>query len=97
MSAAEQRDILADLIWDIDDEFHRSPHPRLLFVTGQPAAGKSRTVDHLSAQLDSPAVVLDSDDLRKNHPMMNEIMARDPQRMDVLSNGPVGFWMSDMP
>jgi UDP-N-acetylglucosamine kinase len=96
VSAAEQKDILADLIWDIDDEFHRSSRPRLVYVTGQPAAGKSRTVDYLSAQLDSPAVVLDSDDLRKNHPMMNEIMARDPQRMDVLSNGPVGFWMSEL-
>lgn len=65
-----------------------------VFVTGRPAAGKSRTIDRISAALDTLAVVLDSDVLRQNHPAMPEIMAQDPQRMDVLSNGPVGYRMS---
>lgn len=86
-------EILADLTKAIDLDFQRSPSPQLVFVTGQPAAGKSRTVDRLSAQLDTPAVVLDSDVLRLNHPSMPLIMDTDPQRMDVLSDGPVGEWM----
>jgi predicted ABC-type ATPase len=86
-------EILADLTKTIDFDFQPSSSPQLVFVTGQPAAGKSRTVDRLSAQLDTPAVVLDSDVLRLNHPSMPLIMNTDPQRMDVLSNGPVGEWM----
>lgn len=46
--------------------------------------------------MDTPAVVLDSDALRLNHPLLPQIMASDPQRMDVLSNGPVGGWMSGL-
>ncbi|WP_297005777.1 zeta toxin family protein [uncultured Corynebacterium sp.] len=94
MSQSAQEPILADLLLDVDTPHSASPSPTLVVVTGQPAAGKSRTIDRISAALDTPAVVLDSDVLRLNHPAMPDIMERDPQRMDVLSNGPVGFWMS---
>lgn len=41
-------------------------------------------------------VILDSDELRKYHPALDEIMERDPLRMDVLTNGPVPYWMSSL-
>lgn len=96
VSQSTQEQILADLLLDIDTTHEASPCPTLVVVTGQSAAGKSRTIDRISAALDTPAVVLDSDVLRLNHPAMPEIMERDPQRMDVLSNGPVGLWMSSV-
>lgn len=80
----------------MDTDVVASGSPQLMFVTGQPAAGKSRTIDRLSDSLDVAPVVLDSDVIRLNHPMMDEIIAADPQRMDVLSNGPVGAWMSGL-
>lgn len=80
----------------MDVDTARSAVPCLTFVTGQPAAGKSRTIDRISAEFGTAPVVLDSDVIRLNHPMMDEIISRDPQRMDVLSNGPVGEWMSGL-
>jgi UDP-N-acetylglucosamine kinase len=94
VSAAQTAGILHRLLARMDADFVPSVNPQLMFVTGQPAAGKSRTVDQLSSSLDVAPVVLDSDVLRLLHPAMPSIIAADPQRMDVLSNGPVGEWMS---
>ncbi|MGP9725345.1 zeta toxin family protein [Corynebacterium sp. AOP40-9SA-29] len=96
VSAERRAGILADLTAEMDADSQHSEVPRLTFVTGQPAAGKSRTIDRISAEFDSAPVVLDSDVIRLNHPMMDEIIATDPQRMDVLSNGPVGEWMGGL-
>ena len=65
-----------------------------MIVAGQPAAGKSRTV-HAAVKSLGSAVVIDSDEFRQLHPQLAEIMRRDPQRMDVLSNGPVGYWVDN--
>lgn len=96
VSAERRAGILADLTAEMDADSQHSEVLRLTFVTGQPAAGKSRTIDRISAEFDSAPVVLDSDVIRLNHPMMDEIIAADPQRMDVLSNGPVGEWMGGL-
>lgn len=93
VSEEQRAEILGDLLSMMDRKSHSSSNPQLVFVTGQPAAGKSRTIERIVAGMDTPAVVLDSDALRLNHPQIAEIMRRDPQRMDVLSNGPVGQWM----
>lgn len=93
VSEEQRAEILGDLLSMMDRKSHSSSNPQLVFVTGQPAAGKSRTIERIVAGMDTPAVILDSDALRLNHPQMAEIMRRDPQRMDVLSDGPVGQWM----
>lgn len=69
-----------------------SARPEVIYVAGQPAAGKSVIIDSLATD----HVVLDSDELRHYHPALNDIMRRDPLRMDVLTNGPVPFWMSSL-
>lgn len=78
---------------DMDSRYAPSSSPRLAIITGQPAAGKTAAIGRVNAELDTPGVVLDSDEIRLRHPQLPEIMAADPQRMDVLSNGPVGEWM----
>lgn len=90
----QQTRILDGLLTRMDGDVTPSDTPLLAIVTGQPASGKSRTIGRLSRVLDTPAVTLDSDELRLAHPSMDEIIAADPQRMDVLSNGPVGAWMA---
>ena len=70
----------------------QSAEPEVIYVAGQPASGKSSVIETLTHD----HVVLDSDELRKYHPALDEIMERDPLRMDVLTNGPVPFWMSSL-
>lgn len=78
--------------------YFNSPHivaadsPCAIYVAGQPASGKSTIIDTFGQGF----VVLDSDELRKFHPALPEIMKKDPLRMDVLSNGPVGQWMGGL-
>lgn len=70
----------------------RPLHPEVVYVAGQPASGKTATIDMVRRE----HVVLDSDVLRQYHPAIDDIMRRDPLRMDVLTNGPVPFWMSSL-
>lgn len=69
-----------------------SASPEVVYVAGQPASGKTRTIERIAQD----HVVLDSDELRKYHPSLDDIMRRDPLRMDVLTNGPVPLWMSGL-
>ena len=69
-----------------------SAEPEVIYVAGQPASGKSSVIEMIA----DDHVVLDSDELRKYHPALDEIMERDPLRMDVLTNGPVPYWMSSL-
>ncbi|WP_236659360.1 zeta toxin family protein [Corynebacterium aurimucosum] len=69
-----------------------SAEPEVIYVAGQPASGKSSVIEMLTGD----HVILDSDELRKYHPALDEIMERDPLRMDVLTNGPVPYWMSSL-
>ena len=69
-----------------------SAEPEVIYVAGQPASGKSSVIETLTRD----HVILDSDELRKYHPALDEIMERDPLRMDVLTNGPVPYWMSSL-
>ncbi|WP_165242645.1 zeta toxin family protein [Corynebacterium lizhenjunii] len=69
-----------------------SNSPTVVYVAGQPASGKTVATGSLPSEF----VVLDSDELRQQHPAMDEIMRVDPLRMDVLSNGPVPYWMSGL-
>ena len=69
-----------------------SAEPEVIYVAGQPASGKSSVIEMIA----DDHVVLDSDELRKYHPALYEIMDRDPLRIDVLTNGPVPYWMSSL-
>ena len=69
-----------------------SAEPEVIYLAGQPASGKSSVIETLTHD----HVVLASDELRKYHPALDEIMERDPLRMDVLTNGPVPYWMSSL-
>jgi UDP-N-acetylglucosamine kinase len=93
VSAERRARVLRDLLEVMDTELTAPSQPQLVFVTGQPAAGKSATITRIQAGLSQRAAVMDSDEIRQNHPQMPEIVAADPQRMDILSNGPVGEWM----
>ena len=64
----------------------------VVYVAGQPASVKSTVIESIRRG----HAVLDSDEIRKLHPAHEEIMRRDPLRMDVLTNGPVPFWMSSL-
>lgn len=64
----------------------------VVYVAGQPASGKSTVIESVR----NGHAVLDSDEIRKMHPALDEIMRLDPLRMDVLTNGPVPFWMSSL-
>lgn len=70
----------------------KSERPEVIYVAGQPAAGKSVIIESIATD----HVVMDSDELRRYHPALDEIMRLDPLRMDVLTNGPVPFWMSSL-
>lgn len=75
--------------------YFRNPqeqNPEVVYIAGQPASGKSTVIESIR----SGHTVLDSDELRKLHPALDEIMHLDPLRMDVLTNGPVAFWMSEL-
>ena len=63
--------------------------PVVTFIVGQPAAGKSRMIERL--QQERPGVMIDSDEIRQMHPRVDEIVAHDPVRWDVLANAPVGY------
>lgn len=93
ISPATLQNIEAEIITEITSMYTTATEKQLVVVAGQPASGKTRTIQKLSFAFDSAPVVLDSDQLRLHHPRLDEIMAADPQRMDVLSNGPVGQWM----
>lgn len=90
----ERAAILDEFLSQLDARQLRRDTPVLGVVAGQPASGKSRTIGQMQHAAGRPFAVLDSDELRLLHPQMDEIMQRDPFRMDVLSNGPVGEWMS---
>lgn len=71
---------------------HGPAVPEVIYVAGQPASGKSTAIESVK----NGHAVLDSDEVRKLHPALDEIVERDPLRMDVLTNGPVPYWMSSL-
>ncbi|MBZ8176200.1 AAA family ATPase [Corynebacterium sp. 3HC-13] len=64
--------------------------PFLDYVVGQPASGKSTAIRSVRDLRDISPLVIDSDVIRGYHPAFAKILADDPVRMDVLSNGIVG-------
>ncbi|MEL4163090.1 zeta toxin family protein [Corynebacterium bovis] len=91
--AEDRRNILAYFVKQLDAVMRPQKHPRLVFVVGQPASGKSRMLDRIESEAGHPVAQLDSDEMRLWHPDIDRIVAADPHRMDVLSNSPVGEWM----
>ncbi|WP_125196392.1 zeta toxin family protein [Corynebacterium bovis] len=94
VSAEARRRIFADIVDELDAVVRPQKHPRLVFVVGQPASGKSRMLDRIESEAGHPVAQVDSDEMRLWHPDIDRIVAADPHRMDVLSNSPVGEWMS---
>lgn len=76
----------------IDAQFHPQHDPVAVFVGAQPAAGKSHAQAELRSWYARPLLTVDSDVLRAHHPRFAEIMARDPQRMPILTNQAAGDW-----
>ncbi len=63
------------------------------FVGAQPGAGKSRAMRRLEDLYpDRTFVPLDSDELRKFHPRLDDILATNPARMPVLTNQAASAW-----
>lgn len=94
VTESERAKLLRAFVGQLDAQCVRRSDPVLGVVAGQPAAGKSRTITEIQREAGRAFAVLDSDELRLWHPRLEEIRQRDPFRMDVLSNGPVGEWMS---
>lgn len=93
VSEREHAALLREFLGQLDRRCARRSVPVLGVVAGQPAAGKSRTITEIQREVGRSFAVLDSDEMRLWHPRLVEIRQRDPFRMDVLSNGPVGGWM----
>lgn len=86
----EQKRTMLDTAWDlVSVDQVPADNPVLTYVSAQSAAGKSHMVSRL--QRTRPGVVVDSDEIRLLHPCLDDIVAADEIRMDVLSNEPVGF------
>lgn len=67
--------------------------PLAVFVGAQPGAGKSRAMRRLEDLYpDLTFVALDSDELRKFHPRLDDILSADPARMPVLTNQAASAW-----
>jgi len=67
--------------------------PLALFVGAQPGAGKSRAMRRLEDLYpERTFVALDSDELRKFHPRLDDILRTDPARMPVLTNQAASAW-----
>lgn len=64
----------------------------LVFVGGQPGAGKSRVVG-LAAVEHRGAVIIDGDDLLKYHPDYDRLMREDPLRMPDVTAEASGQWV----
>lgn len=64
----------------------------LVFVGGQPGAGKSRVVG-LAAVEHRGAVIIDGGDLRKYHPDYDRLMREDPLRMPDVTAEASGQWV----
>ena len=81
----EQKRVMLDTEWDlVSVDQVPADNPVLTYVSAQSAAGKSHMVSRL--QLTRPGVVVDSDEIRLLHPCLDDIVAADEIRMDVLSN-----------
>lgn len=90
----EKQAMLDQVLADQLPQYSPQEHPKLSYIVGQPASGKTSTIESLKFQ--APGVEIDSDTLRALHPRMGEIFRADPLRMDVLSNEPVGFLFSNL-
>lgn len=86
----EQKRTMLDTAWDlVSADQVPADNPVLTYVSAQSAAGKSHMVSRL--QRARPGVVVDSDEIRLLHPRLDDIVAADEIRMDVLPSEPVGF------
>lgn len=77
---------------DIDAEHQPSLTPTVVFLGAQPAAGKSQAQAAIRQWYERPMFAVDSDELRKNHPAFDDIMATDPVRMPILTNQAASYW-----
>lgn len=91
VSPEDKRNLIFPRLRKMLADYSSQERPHVAFVGGQPASGKSKFINRTAEDLGG-AFSVDSDELRKLHPQLEEIVQLDPLRMDILTNEPIGYW-----
>jgi len=71
--------ILENVFNDVFENANSVNIPRAIFIAGQPGAGKGGVVDDLMKREKGNFVIINTDDLRKYHPLYDKIMSENPE------------------
>jgi len=89
-----QEDIKPYLIATAVGELQRQDEPTMVMVGGQPGAGKSRSMDSVKTDLEKAGGVMEiaADDLRKFHPLNDELMRKDDRTAANFTHADASLW-----